>query len=261
MTGPLLIGTLALLSNPLNSMCTCAISSIRSPLADPGRIAAERPVTWSERDYIFVGRALEVDRTETGLSKRVRFAVEASWRGTAADTVTLEIGDNAPCADYFPGALYLVIADAPRSTQPFMTTAPCDISYSVAHERTLEMLLELGPPPRRAPAIGTRSIDERVVQLGQAPEPDSVAVTVGIGLDPEFKISLVRVADRSFAPGRVLQLSLPVGLYVLRIEWSDGRVTDAYLSVRCDERPEGIGCYAFRFMPDLRTNLEEAWTR
>src|SRR5688572_33190618 len=96
--------------------CSCAIVSRRLPGGGVERSARatnwERP--WEGREVIFTGYAIEVETRMHAdgrqFTRVVRFVTEESWRRALPDTISLLIGNEAPCANFFPGGRYLISA-------------------------------------------------------------------------------------------------------------------------------------------------------
>lgn len=207
----------------------------------------ESPRPWFDRPRIFLGHVLLVDGT---FPRKVLFVTESSWRGPMADTVTLTV--RAPCARYFEGGRYLVLADV--DDRGALVTAPCDDSWSMSVAP--KMMAELGAPNWVPPPVGLRSLDSIAVRLGSTIVPERAADSVVFAVPwhgdiQRFEIANWTVQDPS--RGRLRLLSLRPGLYQFRISWKDGTRYESYLWLRCDptdgvQRP----CHSFRFFGNLR---------
>lgn len=236
---------------PAPAVCTCMV----------GRSGGEpTEVVWSQRDVIFVGNALEVSsEVDDTTHQRVRFLVEASWRGELADTVTLAVGDNSPCATYMAGGRYLVLADQRSAEGAPLTSATCDLSWVVWYPRATEMMNELGPP-RRSSRGSTLSGDPLTgaILVGQAPQPAVDTVAVGMGFQTDDRPARFRVGDRDWIDGeRTAVLRLPTGAYQVQAEWRDGERLEFYMSVKCETMTSGM-CYAHRYFTGLRVPIRSA---
>ena len=238
---------------PTRDACTCMMDS-----------DSRRPTpAWSDSQVIFTGTVLEVDRPEGSaneLSQQVRLLVEDSWRGAARDTVTINVYQDSPCAQYMAGSRYLVLAATPRADTDPLETYPCHFAWGLTYPQTKKFLTELGPPRRRSPAPGSREIDRDVTRVGSAAPLHAVVVNVGVGIASMSDVAAVAVAGQSWSVARngAPTFKLAEGLYHVRIDWRDGgKSTFTYLSVRCEEGEPPGSCYTFRYLSGHREALRE----
>ena len=137
--------------------CTCAWSEPPPPIA--------------ERSAVLIGTVLWVDRPAEpsdaeGARQQVKILTEVSWRTPLADTLSLLVGGNAPCAEYLAGGRYLVVADLQDGR---LHTGQCDRARSLVHASVRRTVDSLGEPTWIAPSQGDRLIDASLVQVGDAP--------------------------------------------------------------------------------------------
>jgi len=232
--------------------CTCATSGPREML--------ERG---PKRDVVFIGQALEVDvRPDSLTLVRVKFLVVSSWRGPRADTVTLRVTDNAPCAFFSEGGRYLVYADLSpdRTSGPRLVSGLCDDAMPLQREHVRETIESLGRPRWTAPPLGKRTIDRGSVKLGTAvarsPHEGSV-----VWVPPGYlEISRIEIGDYVWkgSPTDRQILYLTPGLHQVRVTWTDGSRVETYLSIRCLTSPVAL-CQNFTYYPGM--HVPELGTR
>ena len=233
------------------SACVC------EEVRRPGEASRIRPI--SQRPIVFVGTALRVERraavsAATLPGQRVRFLVEAAWRGVEADTMWLDVYDDAPCADYVAGSRYLVAADPHEASVGRARTAICDGGLLLEWAHPRGELDRLGPPTWIPPQPGDRRIDEQATALGDPPPAGRTTVGVGIGLvGGSDDVERVSIADQALSsPLRGILFELPEGLYQVRIEWKDGSARTTYLDVSCGQQSSSGRCLSHHFLRGLR---------
>lgn len=210
--------------------CLCTVVG---PASEP--LPTPRP--WSDRARIFVGHAIEVDPPRVTTRPRlVRFVTEASWSGPVPDTISLVVGDDAPCAMFFAGSRYRVAADADSLAPSRLRAAECESGAMIPSPIARSRLAELGAPAWRAPPHGRRALDAAAVRLGAPLRRDRDSTRIAFlpaGQDSTvvFEIGDYR-GSNARARGRIIYLE--PGLYQLRMTWPGGSRYETYLSARCE---------------------------
>lgn len=215
------------------------------------------------RAAVFIGQALEVDERPDSLTNvRVKFLVTSSWRGPRADTVTLRVTHNAPCAYYTEGGRYLVFADllTDRAAGPQLVSGTCDEAMRLQREEVRGTIASLGRPRWTAPPIGKRKIDHGSVKLGTALARAAHEGSVVFVPPSAPEISRIEIGDYSgkSSPSGGGLLYLKPGLYQLRVTWTDGSRVETYLSIRCRREPPHV-CQNFTYFPGM--HVPELGTR
>jgi hypothetical protein len=163
------------------------------------------------------------------------------------DTVTLIVRADAPCAEYFAGGRYLVVADSGAGSA--LVTAPCDYAWNLHFAG--KQLAQLGPPTWIAPPVGRRALDAHAIRLGEAASPQSRADSLVLGVPNDSDMARFEIADWA-GPAQLKQLHLKPGVYQFRITWTDGTTYASYLSLRCERGTIERPCAVFRFFSYLR---------
>lgn len=181
---------------------------------------------------LFAGRVLTVETV--GRVRRVRFVTDSSWRPPLPDTVTVEYGDDAPCASFTAGAPYLVGAvgrlDALRLPR-------CGQGVGLVSAALPPWLHDVGTVAWRAPPLGQRPLDRLAIRVGERAAAVGGGDTLSVLLHTGTEAIRLEIAD--LVPTLRLEsghLRLPPGLYHYRVTYADGAVVTSYVDLRCEQR-------------------------
>lgn len=228
----LVLGVMSsVLSEPAAAACSCLWSA---------RPDAPRPRMWPPLDapVLFAGRVLTIDSVAQG--RRVQFVTDSSWRTPLPDTVTVEYGDDAPCAFFIAGAPYLVGA---VGTLGALRLPPCGEGIALISPTLPPRLRELGAPTWRAPPLGERQLDRLANRIGARAPLGGPGDTLNVYLHTDSSAVRLDVANLTpplhLASGRV---RLPSGLYQYRVTRSDGTILESYIRLRCEKPHAGDHC-------------------
>lgn len=219
--------------------CTCGIAS--RPLPGGGFERSPRATNWERpwegREVVFMGYALEVETRVHADGRRftrvVRFVTEESWRGAMPDTITLLVGNEAPCAHFFPGWRFLVSAFRDTVEAGRLTTGICDDAVPVSQPLMERVHGALGAPAWKAPPAGNRDLDRIAVRLGTALPREASEGQDGFYGPHDPRIARMELGDfdSGLANSRVAVRYPRPGLYHVRLTWDDGTVFLGYLSI------------------------------
>lgn len=229
--------------------CLCEYVSVGG---EPPRI---RP--WKTYPRIFIGHAIEVDNPGLGaVITRVKFVTEASWTGAMADTVTVRVGPNAPCARFVANGRYLVVADTVRGGHG-LVLAQCEDGWALNHPVAHRRREELVEPTWTAPPMGRRALDAGVVRLGEPINRGSPAETIPLMIPNNGFITRFEIGDYPDSHRGIGQRRIAPGLYQYRVWFTDGTSYSSYMSARCESTiGEEKLCYMFRYYGSLRETRE-----
>jgi hypothetical protein len=219
--------------------CTCGIASRRLP--GGGFEHSVRTTNWDRpwegREVVFTGYAIEVEtrvRADGRQSTRVvRFVTEESWRGALPDTLTLLIGNEAPCANFFPGWRYLVSAFRDTVEAGRLTTGICDNAMTASKPLLERARDALGEPGWKALPVGQRELDRTAIRLGTPLPRVQSAGQEGFYGAHDPRIARMEFGDYDSRTARLADpIAYPLpGLYHVRLTWADGTVFLGYLSI------------------------------
>ena len=215
--------------------CSCLIVT-------PADQPVPRILRASEAPVLFAGRALAVDTV--GNDRLVRFAVDSSWRGAMPDSVTVVVGDDAPCALFQAGRQYLVGAHV---VGPTLRLLRCGDGLELADSFTQQLLSEVAGATWRAPPVGQRDLDRASVPIDRAPEVGGARDTVRFLIPLDLGAATFEIAGMQRSPRTTMEhfVLLPAGLYRYRVQRGSATVVESYVLLRC-EQPGPPYCSALR---------------